>query len=477
MQANQEEHDHEDGGSSELELDNDDHQLLLPDDMLADVLGRLPPRSLAASRCVGKHWCSLIDARRLLRADLLPLRLHAFFFNPNDYESRPSSFARPSAARRRLLDFFSDDTIRKELPSQMDIEDHCNGLLLLRQMVLVNPATRQWANLPDLPGPEWSPTAVMYPDFYLVYDPFMVSPKQYEVFAIPSFSLERPPNSSDGDDDDDDGDIEEEQELVDVSAEWPPSPFTTHVFSSRKWRWEERSFVRQGEPAGTIADMRRSGRYHLQAAYFRGALYVQCQNDYVMIVSLSNDTYRVIQPLVTGTTPFGEDPPPSYLGKSDKGVYFALHEYDGDDFPSCRVWLLNGHMEWVLKCNIGLVENIPVHPFAHGYIKQWTMNHKKEAPAHEELDDEWDFDDGVVLETIDNNKPNEPYGQYGMVFLGFHPYKEIVFFCVKSCVSSRAVSYHLNTSKVQDLGTLDVTKEESSFPYTPCWMGELFENN
>ena len=48
---------------------------MLPDDMLADVLGRLPPRSLAVSRCVCTAWRAVIDARRLLRPDLLPLSL------------------------------------------------------------------------------------------------------------------------------------------------------------------------------------------------------------------------------------------------------------------------------------------------------------------------------------------------------------------------------------------------------------------
>jgi len=63
------------------------------------------------------------------------------------------------------------------------------------------------------------------------------------------------------------------------SSEWPPSPFTMQVFSSRKWRWEERSFVREGEAAETIADM----QYHrFEAVYLRGALYVHCQNGSVM---------------------------------------------------------------------------------------------------------------------------------------------------------------------------------------------------
>lgn len=42
-------------------------------DVLVDILRHLPPRSLAASRCVCTSWRAIVDHHRLLRADLLPL--------------------------------------------------------------------------------------------------------------------------------------------------------------------------------------------------------------------------------------------------------------------------------------------------------------------------------------------------------------------------------------------------------------------
>ena len=65
--------------------------------------------------------------------------------------------------------------------------------------------------------------------------------------------------------------------------EWPPSPCILHVFSSRTKVWEERSFVREGEAAGNVAD-RRLDRSCVQdnSVYWRGVLYVYCQNKFVM---------------------------------------------------------------------------------------------------------------------------------------------------------------------------------------------------
>jgi hypothetical protein len=137
-------------------------------------------------------------------------------------------------------------------------------------------------------------------------------------------------------------------------------------------------------------------------------------------------------------------------------------------------------MEWTLKSKISLVENIPFQYFAEEYSKPWTVKDKKpEASAHQEFDDEWDFDGGTILETANSSKPNEPsFWQYSMDFLGFHPYKEIAFFHLADSRPPRAVSYHLNTSKVQELGPLSLPESrETTFPYTACWMRDLFENN
>ena len=166
----------------------------------------------------------------------------------------------------------------------------------------------------------------------------------------------------------------------------------------------------------------------------------------------------------------------SYLGKSEKGVYYAILDLDG---PQFQVWLLTefsgqSQTEWVLKCNVSLQAtlNFARHIDAeYGVDGPWILNYEeKEAQptAQEEEFAEWDFDNAVtVLETETNDKTGS------IDFLGFHPYKDISFLFI----SNRVISYHLNNSKVQDLGTINIPQMEDAFPYTPCWMGELSEKN
>lgn len=298
----------------------------LPDDLLAYVLWRLPPHTLAAARCVSRAWCTVVDTRGLLLPYVLPLVVAGVFVNYADY-CRQHLFVRPGChLLSGSLDFVPrhnpgtwcgavgdhysklfdavpvDDRGRWSV-----VRDHCNGLVIYDdglEFSVVNPATRRWARLPPH---DRARDSVMH----LVFDP--VVSRHYEVVLIPSVPEKpkpaaatgkeespAPPSTSGGHAPIDSaaeeqpcpaGDAEAEPEIEDPygSMEWPPSTCTVHVFSSRTWRWEERAFARQGDAAGTVADVRQDpvepevfGAWRRLATYWQGALYVHCRGAYIM---------------------------------------------------------------------------------------------------------------------------------------------------------------------------------------------------
>lgn len=226
---------------------------LLPDDVSADILrGRLPPRSLAVCRRVCTSWRALIDDCGILRADLLPQSLAGLIISYNELNFA-ELFARPSV-----------DSGDYGMPSGV-VQDHCNGLLLLDGWVH-NPATSRYAMLPERrPAPRHDQYATEYE--YLVFDP-TISSHFFEVLLIPRTVFS--PGAT-----------------CLLPSEWPPSPWILSFFSSTTGVWEEKSFIRQGEDAGTVADMQLDRRLvevdgGRKAEYWRGALYVHCEPDFIM---------------------------------------------------------------------------------------------------------------------------------------------------------------------------------------------------
>ncbi|CAN6350736.1 unnamed protein product [Urochloa humidicola] len=223
---------------------------LLPDDVLADVLRRAAPRGIATSRRVCRAWRALIDGRGLLRRDLVPRSLAGLFINYNELHF-PELFHRPSMEFTYMMPWSGP-------------RGHCNGVLLLYGG-LFNPAADWWAPFPELlPG-------YFTKDMCLVFDP-AVSP-HCEVFLVP-----RAPHSRDNH-----RHVESGALPLLLESEWPPSPYILNVFSTETGRWTERLFSREGKPAGTVADMQKDQRWDgHQSVYWRGALYVYCEDKFVM---------------------------------------------------------------------------------------------------------------------------------------------------------------------------------------------------
>ncbi|RLN38648.1 hypothetical protein C2845_PM01G34640 [Panicum miliaceum] len=397
-----------------MERRQEDHKdlaaQLLPDDALADVLSRLEPRGLAVSRCVCRAWHALIDGHCLLRKDLLPRSLAGLFIKYSDL-LLADIFA-PPPPPPHSADQFTGCRLSHIL-------DHCNGLVLQYDSVL-NPATGQWAPLPGYPPPPCSGMD----HYYLVFDPTVSM--HYEVFLIP-----RVPSKEEESDDDDEvaptvfpnSKTCEAEHIDGATLEpelWPPSPFILNVFSSATGRWEKRSFDRQGEAAGTIANMQLVPQWvqHHHAVYWQGALYVHSDSDFVTRISLSNNTYRVIKP------PQGIEMckyPQLHLGKSEKGVYCALL-----DDNHLRVWTLGGSCdqnEWILNNYISCRPVLPSLNCVQEVHDPW-ISHKYNScksddnEALEEYNFQWDSDEGNILHTGDKIIEGS-CGKY-VEILGFH---------------------------------------------------------
>jgi hypothetical protein len=88
-------------------------------------------------------------------------------------------------------------------------------------------------------------------------------------------------------------------------------------------------------------------------------------------------------------------------------------------------------------------------PMGHGVLRCYGDNndtHIVEEIVAPEL--EWSSDMEDIPSEEDGPRCNHEF----LMFLGFHPYEEVVFLH-QSC--HRGIAYHLNCSKIQDLGSID----------------------
>uniref|UniRef100_A0A0D9XUG1 DUF1618 domain-containing protein n=1 Tax=Leersia perrieri TaxID=77586 RepID=A0A0D9XUG1_9ORYZ len=322
---------------------------------------------------------------------------------------------------------------------------------------------------------------------YLTFDPAVSPPSShyYEVFMIPNVPEPEPDPEAETTPDG----IHVKVKVIDDpcrTMEWPPSPWRVDVFSSRTGGlWKEREFVWEGEPLGTVEEIRLDpleptwyGPQQRYAVYHQGALYVHCRGGFVARFSLSNDTYQIIK-----TPEINSEKP--YFGRSEKGLCFGIITRH----KQLQVWILRescGQLEWILKYKNDLKAvsaEVRSIDFPDKKFGPWIIEDDTDSSNHEKIEtvskvnSEWDSDNDDFISVVDRSEGSS-CGYTGVVnIFGFHPYKEIIFLET----SFNVAAYHLNSSKIQFLGFsrpesyyLNYTNGiDESFPYTPCFTGEL----
>jgi hypothetical protein len=184
-------------------------------------------------------------------------------------------------------------------------------------------------------------------------------------------------------------------------------------------------------------------------------------------------------------SPIGSDYgeyPNLYLGRSESRVYCGLAEYG-----TLWVWfLVESHceMEWVLRHHNDLKSMLQPQNHIGRCDPPWVLYNVNTYEV--EIDEglvygemlEYDPDSGTLVDG--GVHLSRQYIRY-ISILGFHPFKEIVYLS-REC--KRGLAYHLNTCKIEDIGSLcppcyedatDKSYVEASFPYTPCLVGRFPE--
>ncbi|TVT97743.1 hypothetical protein EJB05_57003, partial [Eragrostis curvula] len=444
---------------------------------------------------------------------LLPHKVYGLVINYIDH-GRPHLFSRPplrspasnssSPKIDGLLGFLPEE---ETSGTWWSVLDHCNGLLLCAitwesELCVCNPATQRWTVLPSR---RVERRRRDYAGAYLVFDPAVS--QHYEVILIPILP-DAPSSSKDPckvdeekahDDDDDD---------TCRLMEWPPSTWRMNVFSSRTGQWEDRTFVRKGEPAGVVQDMRLdpfkpywSAPRQLYAVYWQGVLNVHCRGYFILRLVLSKGKYQVLKTPVNyikGVKPFqgrvkkiktpttemkGAKP---YLGRLKNSVCYGI-VYDNE----LRIWMLNessGHTEWVMKyeIDIGLYADevgSPLDKNGRKVYGSWMVeeDNRNEDDISEKHDKgiEWDSDNDDIFIP----KVGDKVGYGGRPdILGFHPSKKVVFL---ANWSFKVAAYHFDSRKFQYLGYSRprcyrrsfTNAIDESFAYTPCMVGDLFHGD
>ncbi|TKW26233.1 hypothetical protein SEVIR_3G173900v4 [Setaria viridis] len=159
----------------------------LPDDLIAEILSRVPYKSLCCFKCVSRPWLALCSDPGVRRR--CPQTLSCFFFSTLDPYPKVFTSTRHFVNASGRGPPIVDPSLSFLPPGHRDatIYDSCNGLLLCRfkdvptqvgsRYFVGNPATEKWIDLPDT-----EPMKRRYPVIRLGFDPAVSS--HFRVFPL-----------------------------------------------------------------------------------------------------------------------------------------------------------------------------------------------------------------------------------------------------------------------------------------------------
>ncbi|KAL7123046.1 hypothetical protein ACP275_01G081200 [Erythranthe tilingii] len=131
----------------------------LPDEIMIDILSRLPAKSVGKSRCVSKPWRTILSGNQFIKAHLTHLkRTHQqnLIFITGDFSIRTISAIQNDAVSREI-----ELGLEKKWS---DVLGSCDGLVLLQNddedKFLLNPITMQLVKVPDWPAPSYKDESI-----------------------------------------------------------------------------------------------------------------------------------------------------------------------------------------------------------------------------------------------------------------------------------------------------------------------------
>ncbi|TVU04146.1 hypothetical protein EJB05_50282, partial [Eragrostis curvula] len=288
----------------------------LTDDLIVEILSRLPVKSVCRFKCVSRHWYHLISHPEHCKK--LPQTISGFFYHKDRliHEDEWVSFPTSDGISRDQEHLFSDPS----LPfltgyRQFFLKNCCNGLILClcwkdsprdeADYVVCNPATEEWVVLPDSGDESIARTP------RLGFDPAR-SP-HFHVFEF----------------------LEGDEDYGYITG--------VNIYSSETGVWSHKE---NGWGDNEIQIVSSRG------VFFNGMLHLLTYEFKILAVDTEGKTWRTISLLETMCVENICLGPLAFIGQSQGRLYYI--NMRSNDASKLSVWILkdyNGN-EWIFKYNI-----------------------------------------------------------------------------------------------------------------------------